>query len=142
MNPNLIEKLQDFFQTNPITKGEPSTAEELFLEEQTMQLKLDETHRYLLLHYGGVVIGDIRIYGLKNAELIGDETFVELTNDFREQMSIEAQQYVISVDDMANYTRVAKLDSPYAESMVSSFIRYYNRIGYPDIDSELILKAL
>ena len=69
MNPNLIKKLQDFFQTNPITKGEPSTAEELLFVEQTMQLKLDETHRYLLLHYGGVVIGDIRIYGLKNTEL-------------------------------------------------------------------------
>ena len=102
MNPILIEKLQDFFQTNPITVGEPSTAEELFLVEQAMQLKLDETHRYLLPHYGGVVIGDIRIYGLKNAELIGDETFVELTNNFKEQMSIEAQQYVISVDDMGN----------------------------------------
>ena len=102
MNPTLIKKLQDFFQKNPITIGEPSTADELLLVEQTMQLKLDETHRYLLLHYGGVVIRDIRIYGLKNAELVGDETFVELTNDFKEQMSIEAQQYVISVDDMRN----------------------------------------
>lgn len=102
MNPILIKKLQDFFQKNPITVGEPSTAEELLFVEQTMQLKLDETHRYLLLHYGGVVIGDIRIYELKNAELIGDETFVELTNDFREQISIEAQQYVISVDDTGN----------------------------------------
>ena len=102
MNPTLIKKLQDFFQKNPITVGEPSTADELLLVEQTMQLKLDETHRYLLLHYGGVVIRDIRIYGLKNAELVGDETFVELTNDFKEKMSIEAQQYVISVDDMGN----------------------------------------
>ena len=102
MNAILIEKLQDFFQKNPITMGEPSTAEELLLVEQTMQLKLDETHRYLLLHYGGVVIGYIRIYGLKNTELIGDETFIELTNDFREQMSIETQQYVISVDDTGN----------------------------------------
>ena len=102
MNAILIERLQDFFRKNPITVREPSTAEELLLVEQAMQLKLDETHRYLLLHYGGVVIGDIRIYGLKNAELIGDETFVELTNNFKEQMSIEAQQYVISVDDMGN----------------------------------------
>jgi len=102
MNPTLIKKLQDFFQENPITVGEPSTADELLLVEQTMQLKLDETHRYLLLHYGGVVIGDIRIYGLKNTELVGDETFLELTNDFREQISIETQQYVISVDDMGN----------------------------------------
>ena len=102
MNAILIERLQDFFQKNPITMGAPSTADELLLVEQTMQLKLDDTHRYLLLHYGGVVIGDIRIYGLKNAELIGDETFVELTNNFKEQMSIETQQYVISVDDMGN----------------------------------------
>ena len=102
MNAILIENLKDFFRKNPITVGEPSTADELLFVEQTMQLKLDETHRYLLLHYGGVVIGDIRIYGLKNAELVGDETFVELTNDFREQISIEAQQYVISVDDMGN----------------------------------------
>lgn len=102
MNAILIERLQDFFRKNPITVGEPSTAEELFLVEQAIQLKLDETHRYLLLHYGGVVIGDIRIYGLKNTELIGDETFVELTNNFKEQISIEAQQYVISVDDMGN----------------------------------------
>ena len=102
MNAILIEKLQDFFQKNPITMGKPSTADELLLVEQAMQLKLDETHRYLLLHYGGVVIGDIRIYGLKNAELVGDETFVELTDDFREQMSIETQQYVISVDNTGN----------------------------------------
>ena len=102
MNAILIERLQDFFRKNPITVGEPSTAEELLLVEQAMQLKLDETHRYLLLHHGGVVIGDIRIYGLKNAELVGDETFVELTNDFKEQISIEAQQYVISVDDTGN----------------------------------------
>jgi len=102
MNAILIERLQDFFRKNPITLGEPSTAEELLLVEQAMQLKLDETHRYLLLHYGGVVIGGIRIYGLKNAELVGNETFVELTNNFKEQISIETQQYVISVDDMGN----------------------------------------
>ena len=102
MNAILIERLQDFFRKNPITVGAPSTADELLFVEQTMQLKLDETHRYLLLHYGGVVIGDIRIYGLKNAELVSNETFVELTDDFREQMSIETQQYVISVDDMGN----------------------------------------
>ena len=33
INPNLIKKLQDFFQKNPITVGEPSTADELLLVE-------------------------------------------------------------------------------------------------------------
>lgn len=36
MNPILIKELQDFFQKNPITVGEPSTAEELLFVEQTM----------------------------------------------------------------------------------------------------------
>ena len=138
MNPNLIKKLQDFFQTNPITKGEPSTAEELLLVEQTMQLKLDETHRYLLLHCGGVVIGDIRIYGLKNTELIGDETFVELTNDFREQMSIDAQQYVISVDDTGNPILV--------DTITREIILYNHDIGayekFFDSLEDLILSKL
>ena len=138
MNPILIERLQDFFRKNPITVGEPSTAEELLLVEQAMQLKLDETHRYLLLHYGGVVIGDIRIYGLKNTELIGDETFVELTNDFREQMSIEAQQYVISVDDMGNPILI--------DTVTRKVILYNHDIGVYEklFDSleELILRKL
>ena len=138
MNAILIERLQDFFRKNPITVGEPSTAEELLLVEQAMQLKLDETHRYLLLHYGGVVIGDIRIYGLKNAELVGDETFVELTNDFKEQISIEAQQYVISVDDMGNPILI--------DTVTRKVILYNHDIGVYEklLDSleELILSKL
>ena len=138
MNPTLIKKLQDFFQKNPITVGEPSTADELLLVEQTMQLKLDETHRYLLLHYGGVVIRDIRIYGLKNAELVGDETFVELTNDFKEQMSIEAQQYVISVDDTG--------DPILVDTATREVILYNHDIGayekFFDSLEELILSKL
>lgn len=41
-----------------------------------------------------------------------------------------------------NYERVAKLDSPYAQSMSASFIRYFNRVGYPDIDTEYIINNL
>lgn len=51
---------------------------------------------------------------------------------------IEAVRY----GHLNEYERVAKLDSPFSESMVSSFIRYYNRIGFPDIDSDYIIRAL
>ena len=74
----------------------------------------------------------------------GDRYFFLPQTPFIENRIIDFQsKQMVKYDDLVNnYTRVAKLDSPYAESMVSSFIRYYNRIGYPDIDSELILKAL
>lgn len=42
----------------------------------------------------------------------------------------------------ANFIRIAKLDSPFAQAMSTSFIRYYNRIGFPDIDTEYILAHL
>lgn len=45
-------------------------------------------------------------------------------------------------DELKNFTRIAKLDSPFAESIFASFIRYYNRVGFPDIDSEYILKNI
>lgn len=41
-----------------------------------------------------------------------------------------------------DFERIAKLDSPFAQSMTSSFIRYYNRIGFPDIDTEYIINHL
>ena len=73
----------------------------------------------------------------------GDRYFFLPQTPFIKNRIIDFQsKEMVKYDDLANYTRVAKLDSPYAESIVSSFIRYYNRIGYPDIDSELILKAL
>ena len=72
----------------------------------------------------------------------GDRFFFLPQTPFIENRIIDFQsKEMVKYDDLVNYTRVAKLDSPYAESMVSSFIRYYNRIGYPDIDRELILKA-
>lgn len=42
----------------------------------------------------------------------------------------------------ADFERIAKLDSPFAQSMTSSFIRYYNRIGFPDIDTEYVINHL
>lgn len=49
---------------------------------------------------------------------------------------------MVSYEDLKLHTRVAKLDDPFAQSMVSSFIRYYNRIGFPDIDSDYVIKNL
>lgn len=42
----------------------------------------------------------------------------------------------------ANFKRIAKLDNPFAQSMTASFIRYYNRIGFPDIDVDYVISKL
>ena len=73
----------------------------------------------------------------------GDRYFFLPQTPFIENRIVDFQsKEMVKYGDLATYTRVAELDSPYAESMISSFIRYYNRIGYPDIDSDLIVNAL
>lgn len=49
---------------------------------------------------------------------------------------------MVEYEELTTFTRLAKLDDPFAQSMVSSFIRYYNRVGFPDIDSDYVLENL
>ena len=49
---------------------------------------------------------------------------------------------MVSYEELTTFQRIAKLDTPFAQSMVASFIRYYNRIGFPDIDSNYVLGNL
>ena len=73
----------------------------------------------------------------------GDRYFFLPATPFIENRIIDFQtKEMANYEDLKSFTRIAKLDSPFAQSMVSSFIRYYNRIGYPDIDSNLIISAL
>lgn len=73
----------------------------------------------------------------------GDRYFFLPKTPFMDNRIIDFQ--ITEMEDyknLRNLTRIAKLDSPFAESMISSFTRYYNRIGYPDIDSDLIIQQL
>jgi DNA-binding response OmpR family regulator len=49
---------------------------------------------------------------------------------------------MVNFEELQTYSRIAKLDSPFAESMLSSFIRFYNRVGFPDIDTEFVLSNI
>lgn len=53
------------------------------------------------------------------------------------------KQEIVSFSSLKDdFERVAKLDNPFAQSMISSFIRYYDRIGFPDIDAEYVMNHL
>ena len=59
---------------------------------------------------------------------------------FIENLLIDFQQILaVPYSELDNYKKVAKLDSPFSQSMLSGFTRYYNRIGHEDLDLEKIL---
>jgi len=73
----------------------------------------------------------------------GDRYFFLPQTPFIENRVIDFQiKELVDYGELKNFTRIAKLDNPYSEGMTASFIRYYNRIGYPDIDSNLIFSKL
>lgn len=72
-----------------------------------------------------------------------DRYFFLPQTPFVENRVIDFQvKEMVDYTNLKDFTRLAKLDNPYAEGMTASFIRYYNRIGYPDIDSDLIISKL
>lgn len=41
-----------------------------------------------------------------------------------------------------NYDRIVSLDSPYAETLLEKFSRFFGRLGTPDLDSEKVINKL
>lgn len=73
----------------------------------------------------------------------GDRYFFLPGTPFIENLLLDFQnKRMVEYDELKTFQRVTKLDDPYAQSMVSSFIRYYNRISFPDIDSDYIIQNL
>lgn len=73
----------------------------------------------------------------------GDRYFFLPGTPFIENRIIDFQlKEMYNYEELATFNRLAKLDNPYSEAMVASFIRYYNRIGYPDIDSDYVIDRL
>lgn len=53
------------------------------------------------------------------------------------------QKKLITYEELErDFDRIARLDDPFAQSMVSSFTRYYNRIGFPDLDTDFTFDKL
>jgi len=72
-----------------------------------------------------------------------DRYFFLPKTPFIENIVIDFQEKeMIAYENVGDFVRLAKLDSPFAEGMVASFIRYYNRIGYPDIDADYVIDRL
>lgn len=72
-----------------------------------------------------------------------DRFFFLPSTPFIENLVVDFQNKImVDYDDLGKYSRVAKLDDPFSQSMVASFIRYYNRVGFPDIDVEYVMSKI
>jgi CheY-like chemotaxis protein len=59
----------------------------------------------------------------------------DLVVDFQQLRSL-------GIESMKDFKQIATLDSPFAESVVARFSRYFNRLGTPDIDKVIVMNRL
>lgn len=72
-----------------------------------------------------------------------DRYFFLPRTPFIESRVIDFQdKQMVTYSDLKSFTRVAQLDQPFAQSMIATFIRYYNRIGFPDLDTDYLIDNL
>ena len=67
--------------------------------------------------------------------LPGALDFPDLVLDFQQTRSLP-------IDALRDLTKVATLDSPFAEAVVSSYVRFLGRVGTPDLDVDKVLDGL
>ncbi|KHE69029.1 MULTISPECIES: response regulator [Capnocytophaga] len=126
------------------TSSRKRKAERILLVEASLLNATDECKKYIKEKASKSNENELR--KLINSSKSDRYFFLPKTPFIEENRVIDFQnKEMVSYEDLSNpekYERIAKLDSPFAESMVASFIRYYNRIGFPDIDTDYILSNL
>ncbi|MDK2172563.1 SMI1/KNR4 family protein [Acinetobacter baumannii] len=95
MKIDLLNRLSEFYKDNPEMKGVPLTLNDINQVETTLQIKLPDDYKLFVSTYGGSYAG-LAIYGLKNAEMMGDETVIDLTNRARKLLDeLKVNNYIL-----------------------------------------------
>lgn len=83
MKPEIINKLNAFFQKNPTMLGEAATNEQIINAEKELNVIIDEDYKEFIKNFGGAYAG-LAIHAFINGTSIGNETIIDLTNNARE----------------------------------------------------------
>jgi len=88
------------------------------------------------------LLGDNRKFSGMQAErykfLPGTSFIPHLVADFQSLFQVQLAE--LSIPE--KYTRIATVDTPFAEAIQAKFARYYGRFGVPDIDSDKLVTML
>lgn len=106
MDKKLQEKINNLIMKDCDLHGSPATDKEISEAELELGLKFNAQYIDFIKLFGGA-FGGIEIHAFNNGDLIGSETVIELTNEFRkvysEHLTEELMKsYAISDDGAGN----------------------------------------
>ena len=105
MTPRTVQRLDDKFASMPGLVAETvPTEEEIDAAEQQVGQRFSPQYRDFVLRYGGAMVGSLPVFGLRTAEVMGDDdSVIAVTAHFRTQRWPGSESWaVISVDLAGN----------------------------------------
>lgn len=105
MKPETIRRLDELFSTMPVLLGGPVASREIAGAEQQVGVKFTPDYRQFLERYGGAMLGSLPVLGVRQAEVMADDTFsvVDVTARFRADKWEPTDEWaVISIDLAGN----------------------------------------
>jgi hypothetical protein len=105
VTPHTIQRLDQRFASAPVLLGGPVPVGEIEAAEQRIGMPFDADYREFIERYGGAVVGSLPVLGLRQAEVMADDTFsvVHVTERFRAARWSPTELWlVISVDLAGN----------------------------------------
>jgi hypothetical protein len=105
MKESTWEQLDEEFNRFPIMRSEPTTIEEVQAAAERVGRPFHSDYSDFLRRYGGAIVGAYPIFGLRQAEAMGNAfwSVVDVTNRFRtDGWAGTSEWYVISMDGGGN----------------------------------------
>ena len=95
MKSALLNRLNEFYKIKPEMKGIPLTVNDINYVQTILKIKLSDDYKLFISTYGGSYAG-LAIYGLKNAEMLGEENVINLTNRGRKLLDdLKVDNYIL-----------------------------------------------
>ncbi|MFI8147071.1 SMI1/KNR4 family protein [Acinetobacter sp. ABJ_C5_2] len=95
MKSALLNRLNEFYKIKPEMKGIPLTVNDINYVQTSLKIKLSDDYKLFISTYGGSYAG-LGIYDLKNAEMLGEENVINLTNRGRKLLDdLKVDNYIL-----------------------------------------------
>ena len=102
ISKDLLKKLSDYFNSNPILRGVATTEQEIHLIEKELNIILDDDFKFFTTIFGGCLIKNSQIYGFHNSDFLGDDTIIDLNIGFSYFLENHKNTIIIGTDGWGN----------------------------------------
>lgn len=100
LSPETVRRLDELFRAQPLLFGGTATADDVAAAERSLGTTFDPCYAEFLTRYGAAMVGSLPVYGVRCAEVMGDELVVDVTMRFRRAGWPNTEDWIVISTDL------------------------------------------